>query len=292
MVDEIWVASNHLRQVLENAGLRNIHLVPCPVDTASQTAPRSEPQSVLAGVPALQLLLGSRHSPEIVPFPTAWLRTAGGRKSETIVSVLNPHDRRKDLRTLLTGFAGAVDACSNPPILVLKLVIDNVTTRMSDVAGILVDGLKVPETGFNNVIVVGEQLSAETLTQFYGCSDYYLTVSRAEGQNLPLIEAMLCGCVAIAPSHTAMADYISPDTAVVIPSRLKRAIPESNAFGYDGLFWHQADPDDVSCSIKTAIALAPQRRAEIATDGRRHCVDLYSGRVVANRLLSRMQGHL
>jgi glycosyltransferase involved in cell wall biosynthesis len=57
---------------------------------------------------------------------------------------------------------------------------------------------------------------------------YYVNTSHAEGLCLPMMEFLAAGKPAIAPSHTAMADYIGPDISFVL-----RASLEHNVWPHD-----------------------------------------------------------
>jgi len=247
---------------------------------------------VLRDIPAALTLAGEMGQSEIVPFVSAWSRYRTSEGQSTILSVLNPHDRRKDLRTLLLGFREFCRTSSRPPLLVVKLIIDNVDYRLSDVPEMLANVLRMPATDISNVILISERLSEDTLARLYASCDFYLTASRCEGQNLPLIEAMQLGCLAISPDHTAMAEYVSAENAIVIPTARKRADPESNAFGSKDLFWHQADPADVGRCVETAVGLSRDRRIHMAETGRRRTVDLFSSDAVGSQVMNRLQDHL
>ena len=51
-------------------------------------------------------------------------------------------------------------------------------------------------------------LSEAQMTALYSLADFYLCTSVAEGQNLPLLEAMAHGTVPVTTANTAMLDYI------------------------------------------------------------------------------------
>ena len=52
LLDEISVANRHLKQVLADAGLRNVHYVPCPVETAEPRSNASRLQNWLGDAEA------------------------------------------------------------------------------------------------------------------------------------------------------------------------------------------------------------------------------------------------
>jgi glycosyltransferase involved in cell wall biosynthesis len=55
-------------------------------------------------------------------------------------------------------------------------------------------------------------------------ADYYVNSSSAEGLCLPLLEFLSAGRPALAPAHSAMADYITPRNAYVLGSTLEHNV--------------------------------------------------------------------
>ncbi len=58
------------------------------------------------------------------------------------------------------------------------------------------------------VVVIVDYLSDDELLGLFRATTFYVNTSRAEGACLPLQQALACGRPAIAPAHTAMADYM------------------------------------------------------------------------------------
>ena len=69
------------------------------------------------------------------------------------------------------------------------------------------------------VLLTTDALSRAEMDCLYEAAAFYVCTSNAEGQNLPLIEAMGHGVVPVSVNHTAMRDYVTPENAIVIPSR-------------------------------------------------------------------------
>jgi glycosyltransferase involved in cell wall biosynthesis len=57
-----------------------------------------------------------------------------------------------------------------------------------------------------------------------GATSFYVNASNAEGLCLPLMEFLSAGRPAVAPDHTAMADYIGPDIAFVLQGNLEHNV--------------------------------------------------------------------
>jgi len=76
--------------------------------------------------------------------------------SNIFVTVLNPFDKRKNFKNLLNGFVKAADQLGNI-FLIVKLVIDNVGTRLVNINQLL-DVHYDLRIRSSNVIFIGEQL--------------------------------------------------------------------------------------------------------------------------------------
>jgi glycosyltransferase involved in cell wall biosynthesis len=68
------------------------------------------------------------------------------------------------------------------------------------------------------VVVITDYMDEAKLLWLYRASTYYINTSRAEGACMPLQEALASGRPALAPDHTAMADYFDDRLGFVIRS--------------------------------------------------------------------------
>jgi len=68
------------------------------------------------------------------------------------------------------------------------------------------------------VVIMRGFLDETALHALYARSDFFINGSEAEGQAMPVLEAMALGTPVIAPDHTALADFISAKDSYVIPS--------------------------------------------------------------------------
>ena len=71
----------------------------------------------------------------------------------------------------------------------------------------------------DDIVFFNDFLDDEALSAMYSVADFYLCTSVAEGQNLPLLEAMAHGVIPVTPRHSAMLDYIDDGHAIIIPHR-------------------------------------------------------------------------
>ena len=131
-------------------------------------------------------------------------------------SVFNLGDRRKNVQDILTAFLLVFREDPNAT-LVLKLA-TNPAREFHDL-----ESLRHYHRGLGiahacRVVVLTDFLSDEHMNQLMLGSTYYVNASRAEGACIPLQEALAGGRPALAPSHTAMADYIDDRVGFVVQS--------------------------------------------------------------------------
>ena len=70
-----------------------------------------------------------------------------------------------------------------------------------------------------SISTVGTNLSQQQLRLLYGIADGYVSTYRAEGFNLPVLEAIACGTPALVTAGGATDDFCHPGVAVRIDSR-------------------------------------------------------------------------
>lgn len=128
-------------------------------------------------------------------------------------SLFNPHDGRKNWVDMITAFC--VEFRDQPDAtLVLKLG----HRRHEDaLQGFLMLLPRLPAFRCRLVILNGF-LDDEAYLQLLRATHFAVNTSYGEGQCLPLMEYLSCGKPAVAPCHSALADYISPDIAFTVDS--------------------------------------------------------------------------
>lgn len=139
------------------------------------------------------------------------------------VSVFAPQDGRKNWQDLLTGFVWAFR--DNPgATLFLKVPI-----RGGVEAYPILHALLTQFGPFKcRVVFFAGFLEDSDYRALVRASTYYVNTSHGEGLCLPLMEFLSAGRPAVAPNHTAMADYINTDIAFVL-----RACLEHNVWPFD-----------------------------------------------------------
>lgn len=74
--------------------------------------------------------------------------------------------------------------------------------------------------GKNRVMVDSRPYAQSALVQLYQLSHVTLLPSLGEGFGATAAEAMACGSLVLAPAHTGLADFVSHETALVLPHEM------------------------------------------------------------------------
>jgi glycosyltransferase involved in cell wall biosynthesis len=301
--DEIWVPCEFTRQVFRAAGITNVHRIPAPIFVPSVPAPTKSPDipASLNQVPWINLRIGfgryrdlARSSPSRPRRLSDILRDCyQGRQPLVFLSVLNPHDLRKNLSALVGGFL-AFHAENPDSLLLLKLVVDNASDRLDNVlTGILpmrISGFELIDS--DAVWLATEFLPEPVLAELYRFSSAYLCASRAEGQNLPLQEAMAWELPPITTRHTAMLDYISEDNAITIGAERRPIDRPDTAMGADpDASWHVATSANVVRALRRFALLDEPSRRELGVRARATIAADYSIAAVARLIEGRLGEH-
>jgi 2-polyprenyl-3-methyl-5-hydroxy-6-metoxy-1,4-benzoquinol methylase/glycosyltransferase involved in cell wall biosynthesis len=128
-------------------------------------------------------------------------------------TIFNPADGRKNWGDLLTGFVWAFR--DNPDAtLVVKI------TQVDVFQGLMPVMTFLGRLGrFRcRILIVHGLLSEEAYSSLVDATSYVVNTSYGEGQCLPLMEFMSSGRPAIAPKHSAMTEYVTPDNAFEVGS--------------------------------------------------------------------------
>jgi glycosyltransferase involved in cell wall biosynthesis len=153
----------------------------------------------------------------------------------------------------------------------LKLIVDNQEDRLDTILqGILklrISGFELVDT--DKIWLTTEYLPEAVLADLYRFASAYLCTSLAEGQNLPLMEAMSHGVVPISTQHTAMLDFIDDQNAIVIETAREAIDRGDTAVGRSpNLTWHRCSAGDVARALENFTALAPPQTAQLSRNAR------------------------
>jgi glycosyltransferase involved in cell wall biosynthesis len=172
---------------------------------------------------ALALVGREPHVVPDPPLPSGELTLGGGL---TYLTIFNLGDLRKNHVDLISSFLLAFR--DRPDVtLVVKLVTNRRVERYE--ANVLQDECrKLGITHVCRLVVITEFLSESQMDELFRVATYYVNASHAEGACLPLMRALAGGRPAIAPAHTAMADYMD-DSVGFVP----RTFPEPTFWPHD-----------------------------------------------------------
>lgn len=227
LCEEVWVPCKYTKSVLDAHGLSNTHVIPAPITTSHEAKlPRRDILARIGHIAALRFqasFLGidplrqqSKHTP-------LYATGVADARRRIFLSIFNPEDFRKNLDAMVRGFDMFTQGGSND-ILIIKALTDSKRFDLHAVVQNVMLAKLESGSAFDcrNIVVINALLSDEEMMHLYDLADFYLCTSIAEGQNLPLLEAMARGVVPITTRNTAMIDYIDDANAVIIPTTTRR----------------------------------------------------------------------
>jgi glycosyltransferase involved in cell wall biosynthesis len=182
------------------------------------------------------------------------------RHEERFLYILNPHDIRKNFGNLVTAFVKFREEHPDA-LLLLKM------TAQGDLGKLQATAFRrefpsFPETTFENVYFVPQKLSDSKLQMLMDLCQNYVSPSRAEGQNLPLCEAMVSGRVCITPDHTSMSDYVTNDSAIILESNAWMIDETTHKYkDFWGFSWFNVGEQTILDALNRAISLTPEEKA-------------------------------
>ncbi|MEH6590844.1 MAG: glycosyltransferase [Halioglobus sp.] len=148
-------------------------------------------------------------------------RSASSIAPDSVVftTVFNPIDGRKNWPDILKAF---VFALRNEPraVLLAKVTHSELSPFIRDLSSYF-EGLGPFKC---RIVFLHGFLNDEDFKKLISATHYTVNAAHGEGQCLPLMEFMSSGVPAIAPNHSAMADYITTDNAFVIDSAIEPAV--------------------------------------------------------------------
>ncbi|HUY35234.1 MAG TPA: hypothetical protein VMV69_20985 [Pirellulales bacterium] len=162
-------------------------------------------------------LLGRSEPTPIDPFPIPYALSDRLELTGIVyTSIFNPFDLRKNWQDLLSSFLDALGD-RDDATLVLKLAVSKTMAR-EGLHNVLSFHQRLRLRHRCKLAVISNYLSDEQMVELARASTYYLNTSRAEGACLPVQDFLAAGRPAVAPAHTAMAEYIDPRLAFVVHS--------------------------------------------------------------------------
>lgn len=208
--------------------------------------------------------------------------SSGGR---VFGSVLNPHDWRKNLLSMVRGFSIALSE-DRHSILILKF---SCQEKAPGIYRNMFNWLlqHTHAAFYRNVYFCCDYIESHQMGNFLTSLDFYLCTSYCEGQNLPLLESMYCGVVPVSTANTAMDDYITTENAFVISS-VKTTVDFTSHPNplYWGLTWMYSPPDHVAQAIVLALSANHIQLAKMSRNAKMAVSQLYSDEAVLTNINS------
>ena len=108
------------------------------------------------------------------------------------------------------------------------------------------------------------------LGSLYRSADAYVSVSRGEGWDMPLIEAMACGLPAIATDWGAHRDFTNDANCFLLRIRGTLSAGDARCPYYAGFSWADPDPEHLAVLLRHVV----EQRDEAAAKGARAAADV------------------
>lgn len=189
--------------------------------------------------------------------------------------ILNPHDIRKNFGNLVTAFVRFRE--DHPEaVLLLKMTAQGDLAKLQQTA-FRREFPSFPETVFENVYFIPEKLSDSKLQLLMNSCQNYVSPSRAEGQNLPLCEAMLSDMICIAPDHTSMSDYVTSDSAIILESNTWIIDETTHKYSdFWGFSWYNVGEQTILDALCKVATLTSDEKAMMKAKAKENVQDFCS----------------
>lgn len=249
-VDEVWVASDFVREAVA----RHTHL---PVVTVPPPLPQAGAPTTLSRAD-----LGLPDDRPLVLFSFDYLSTA----------------ERKNALGALEAFRRAF-APDEGPLLVLKSI--NADKRVGDA-----ERLRLRAAGEPDVLLMENYLSAQARDALVQHCDVYLSLHRSEGLGLTIAEAMAYGKPVVATAYSGNLEFMTRENSFLVPWE-PTTVPEHCEPYPAGTRWAEPDLEAAASALRTALndpALATAKGQRAAYDIR----ELHSPEVAGARIAARI----
>jgi glycosyltransferase involved in cell wall biosynthesis len=136
------------------------------------------------------------------------------------------------------------------------------------------------------VVILRGLLEPSRMPALYASATHYISMSRGEGWDLPMMEAAAAGLTLVAPRHTAYPTYLEADQALWIPAprapaRFGGRLGLEDRIFFDGLNWWEPDAGAAREIIRAII----MDRAPATRSPQRRIIEHYTWGRAASRLI-------
>jgi glycosyltransferase involved in cell wall biosynthesis len=283
--DEVWMVSSFGTDAVRKSGVESVYTVPSPVLSGVVNQPRPALPQIetmfraashlegiewipLAIVPGLQSVVSQEAQRRRTSLRTIIVENLGDQSPMFFLAVFNIYDYRKQLKPVLDAF---VRLAKVRPNVYLLLKVSFVHRAIGDLNEFMLrhqindPSEMAPPLVSDRIWMTADVLSREELTHLYDLSTFYVSTPHGEGQNLPLLEAMGRGVVPVSVDHTAMRDYISPETGIVVRStRQPFNLRLRERYGMNDIDTYYVSGEDAYQALDEAAGLGDARYAALS----------------------------
>ncbi|HEY8217642.1 MAG TPA: glycosyltransferase family 4 protein [Acidimicrobiia bacterium] len=244
LVDEIWCASEHVREAL--SGISDRPVLKHPLAIAAFGAP-----------PLLtRTELGLLHDRFLFGFVFDY-RSVLSRKNP--LGLINAYRRA----------FGPDDGAA--------LMLKTINSESAPDQAALVE---ITAAGRPDIHIVDRHLDDVAMHALFSLIDCYVSLHRSEGLGLTIATAMAAGTPAIATGFSGNLEFMDDDCAVLVPYSLVEVGHESAPYPPDAL-WAEPDLDAAAAAMRELFE-SPERAQELGTRGRDRIIDVADVQRAAN----------
>jgi glycosyltransferase involved in cell wall biosynthesis len=248
LVDEVWVASDYVAEIVAEATDKPVRVFPMPVEV------QPPPEFTRAGV-------GLPDDRFVFLFAFDFFSTV----------------ERKNPFGLIEAFTRAF-ALGEEPLLVIKTI--NGQKQAGELKRLAQAASEHP-----NIRVVDEYVSGEEMRGLVAAADCFVSLHRSEGFSFSLAEAMAYGKPVIATGYSGNLSFMDASNSYLIGYGLT-PVPPGSANYPAGALWADPDLDDAAAAMRRVVE-HPDEAAERGRRGRETIVRNHSldatARFVAER---------
>ncbi len=198
-------------------------------------------------------------------------------------------DARKNIVAVMLGFA--LFAADHPHAVLLVKTHRNLREIYTELESHMQRFFGWGPWGCKNIFIIPANLDDVAQAALYDAADYYLCCPIAEGQNVPLQEAIQHHCYPVTPVHTAMAEYLEPDLVASIATQETPLQPLEYCNAplptYTG---HVADYMDIADACQQAVDTDAHTRAEHLRILQQEHLARYTFTALQSRLKAALEG--
>lgn len=227
------------------------------------------------------------HPPTDLPRSSGVARETVSVSGVVYTTVLNPCDGRKNWQDLVTAFCWAFREQPEATLL-LKMTHHSLSSYFSALQFLLhrIGPVKC------KVVALHGFLDDAEMSRLAQITTYYVNSSEAEGLCMPLMEFLSAGVPAVAPDHTAMADYVDTDSSFVVTSSPFPTIWPQDPRQLWKVHKHRVDWESLVQAYRDSYRVAtqePMRYAAMSAAAEARQAEFSSDEVVAAQLATALK---